>query len=505
MEDKDYEMLVWGLQGEAQDNPDWFRSKVLLISLFGYFVLLAMLFILVFGAILLFTFARDSHGTIPKVMLVSWVLIVVPILLLTFRLFFARIPAPEGREIFENDAPPLFSMVEKLRQHLQSAPIHHVLITEDFNAAIAQCPRYGLFGGYRNYLILGLPLLQAMSSKEILAVVAHEYGHLVGNHSKLNGWIYRQRATFSVLYEHAQQRRETSLLSSVFAGLLDRFAPYYNGHTFVLSRQNEYEADAVSREIAGAEASASALIRISLLDTWLSDSFWPKVFDQAKLHDIPPVMPFYAMRKLLMVTMDEWATSKRLSDVWKEESNVHDTHPCLSERVIAMDRSATLPGIPESCAADTLLGKTSPVIAREFDETWWRKEKDKWQQYFRRYTRSKVRITELEQRQVADLSISEAQELSLLLAEFRSIADAKHVLEDLLRRAGERYPKPVYFYGRALLDEGNERGLEYLEEPFHLSPAMADECARAGYQWLCEKQSETAADHWLQRLSTAQV
>ena len=307
------------------------------------------------------------------------------------------------------------------------------------------------------------------------------------------------------MYEHAQQRRETSLLSSVFAGLLDRFAPYYNGHTFVLSRQNEYEADAVSREIAGAEASASALIRISLLDTWLSDSFWPKVFDQAKLHDIPPVMPFYAMRKLLMVTMDEWATSKRLSDVWKEESNVHDTHPCLSERVIAMDRSATLPGIPESCAADTLLGKTSLVIAREFDETWWRKEKDKWQQYFRRYTRSKVRITELEQRQVADLSISEAQELSLLLAEFRSIADAKHVLEDLLRRAGERYPKPVYFYGRALLDEGNERGLEYLEEAFHLSPAMADECARAGYQWLCEKQSETAADHWLQRLSTAQV
>jgi hypothetical protein len=42
--------------------------------------------------------------------------------------------------------------------------------------------------------------------------------------------------------------------------------------------------------------------------------------------------------------------------------------------------------------------------------------------------------------------------------------------------------------------------LDYLEEAFRLSPSMKDDCAKAGYQWLCEKQNVTAAEGWLERL-----
>jgi hypothetical protein len=140
---------------------------------------------------------------------------------------------------------------------------------------------------------------------------------------------------------------------------------------------------------------------------------------------------------------------------------------------------------------------------REFDSKWWAEEKDKWQKYHRRYARSKIRIAELESKTLAELNVSEAQELALLLVEFRSAKAAKHVLEDLLGRSGGRYPKPVYFYGRALLDEGDAKGLEYLEEAFRLSPAMGDDCAKAGYQFLREKQNEAAAAAWLERLRGA--
>ncbi len=500
MEEQEYETLVWSLQSEAQEVPGPFRIKVLLISVLAYVVLFLLLLVLLTGVYFAFVEARGSGNPIFKYFFVSWVLVVAPIVWLTFRMFFAPLPVPAGRELHESEAPQLFGMIGDLQQKLQGAPIHHVLVTSEFNASIVQCPRFGLFGGYRNYLILGLPLLYAVSAAEILAVIAHEYGHLSRSHGKLGGWISRQRATFDALHVHAHERRDSNMVDRMLAGLLDQFAPYYHAYTFVLSRQNEYEADAMAREIAGAEASASALIRINLLASWLEKNFWPRLYAQAAHHEMPPVMPYIAMRKLLVMTMDEWATADRLKDILKAESGVYDTHPCLNERLAALDAHAALPAIPGVCAADAVLGKTSHILAGEFDAKWWSEEKDKWQKYHRRYTLSHTRIAELERKPVENLSASEAQELSLLLFEFRSAGAAKGVLENLLGRNGERYPKPVYLYGRALLDEGEQRGLDYLEEACRLSPAMGDDCARVGYQWLLAKQNEAAAEKWLERI-----
>lgn len=505
MQKQDYESLVWSLQSEAQDDPGVFRSKVLLISLFAYLVLFGVLSVLLLGLYFMFAEMLGNGHTLLKIFFAGWVLVVAPIVWLTFRVFFAPLPAPQGRELTEAEAPQLFRMIMDLRERLQAAPIHHVLVTEEFNAAIAQCPRFGLFGGYRNYLILGLPLLDAISAEELQAVIAHEYGHLSGGHGKLSRWIYRQRNTFDTLYEHACERREDNAVNGILAGMLDLFAPYYNAYTFVLSRQNEYEADEMSRQIASPEASASALIRINLLANWLHGTFWPKLYAQSTQHETPTIMPYIAMRKLLVMTMDEWSTKERLKEVWKVESDVYDTHPCLNERVTAMGQPPTLPAIPKICAADALLGRFSPELVREFDAKWWAEEKDKWQKFHRRYSRSSIRIAELEQRPVGELSVSEAQEFALLLVEFRSPKAAKYVLEDLLGRSGERYPKPVYFYGKVLLDEGDAKGLDYLEEAFHLSPSMGDDCARAGYEFLLQKQNETAADGWLERLHLTPV
>jgi Zn-dependent protease with chaperone function len=503
MQAQEYETLVWSLQSQARDIPGVFRNKVVLISLLAYAVLFGLLLALLFGLYYMLVAAMGHGNTVFKIFFASWVLIVAPIVWLTFRMFFAPLPLPSGREVTPAEAPQLFRMMSDLQQRLQGAPIHHVLITGEFNAAIAQSPRFGLFGGYRNHLILGLPLLYAVSAEEILAIIAHEYGHLSRSHGKLGGWIYRQRVTFEALHVHATARRDSNMVNGVLARLLDWFAPYYNAYTFVLSRQNEYEADAMSREIAGAQASASALIRINLLSNWLHGSFWPKLYSQADQHEAPLLMPYVAMRRLLAMTMDEWATDARLKEVLKIESDVYDTHPCLSERVAALDQAPTLPAPPKTCAADALLGKFAHQLEREFDEKWWSLEKDKWQKHYHRFIHAQARIGELEKQDVAALGVSDAQELALLLVEFRSIKSAKHVLENLLARDGERYPKPLYYYGRALLEEGNPDGLAYLEEASRLSPSMIDDCASAGYQWLCAKQNEAAADNWLNKLGVA--
>src|SRR5207249_200161 len=114
----------------------------------------------------------------------------------------------------------------------------HVLLTDDFNAAAAQRPRLGIFGWQENYLLLGLPLMLALTPGQFRSVVAHELGHLSGNHGKFGGWIYRINRTWEQLVERMTQSR--SWVSGIFTKFFGWYMPFFEAYSFVLRRQQEY-------------------------------------------------------------------------------------------------------------------------------------------------------------------------------------------------------------------------------------------------------------------------
>src|SRR6516225_6217609 len=144
---------------------------------------------------------------------------------------WVRLDPPKGRPIANSDAPELFALIDKLRRALGAPRFHHVLITEDFNAAVVQFPRLGLLGWYRNTLLIGLPLMKALNRQ-----------HLAGGHGRLGNWIYRLRFGWARLAQALQQRR--SLGSFAFVPFFKWYAPYFSAVSFPLARANEYEADA---------------------------------------------------------------------------------------------------------------------------------------------------------------------------------------------------------------------------------------------------------------------
>ena len=115
------------------------------------------------------------------------------LLWVSLRALWVRIAPPEGEEITALDAPELFQALERIRRKVKGPAIHHVLLSDEFNASIQQIPRYGLFGGGTNHLVIGLPLLMALDRGRFLSVLAHEYGHLRGDHGRFGAWIYRTR------------------------------------------------------------------------------------------------------------------------------------------------------------------------------------------------------------------------------------------------------------------------------------------------------------------------
>lgn len=491
-----YEGLVGRLEAQAEHSPALFRTKVLLISGAAYIVLFAALAAIAGFVYFGFNWARDGHKA-RMFTIVVFGITMIPVFFAVLRMFFMRLSPPDGRRITREEAPRLFDVLDKMRRKLKGPPIHHVLIDDQFNASVSQLPRWGFFGNHTNYLTLGLPYLLGVPTNEMLATVAHEYGHLCGNHGKLGAWVYRQRRTFGALYEQVANDRDNSWVHALLAAALDWFMPYYNAYTFVLSRQDEYEADRAATHLVGAETNACGLIRDALLGRWFHESFWPTIFKQFGITAHPAVLPYASMRTAFKACYSEWATSKRLAEAWREQSGLLDTHPALRDRVEVTGQSLKLPEATEVTAAEALLGAgTAKRLIQEFDEAWWGKEKKEWEARHRYVARSKQRLQELSAQQLQALALHDLQELALLKAEFDSPEAAKVVLEHLLKQPGGPFPKAAYFYGRILLDENNDRGLEYLITAAENDSSITEHAAETGYSYLRDKRGEPAAQVW---------
>jgi len=505
LDQQEYTNLVRRLELDSYANPAAFRRKVIAISVGAYVALLGALGALAWLIQFLIRWAFSTSHLFAAVKIGLFALVLLPVFWAVLRMLLMRIEPPEGRALTRQEAPRLFATLDELRKRLAGPGIHHVLVDGNYNAAIAQRPRYGLFGGHTNYLILGLPYMLGTPPKEMLATVAHEYGHLCGSHGKLGAWVYRQRRVFGALYEQTRDTAADSLVSRGLLGALSVFMPYYNAYTFVMSRQQEYEADRAASEIAGASVNAQGLVRDALLGRWIHEEFWPRLRSHADQAERPPFMPFASMRVAFKASHEQWAAPEKLSAAWMERSDLHDTHPCLRERVEAIGEQPSLPAAVETTSAERLLGgELTRILIGEFDRNWWSDEGKDWQARFRYAARSRIRMAQLSALPLAQVPLADLQELALLKAEFESPDAARPVLERLLRQPGGPFPMASYHLGRILLEDGDVRGLDHLRNAAQTDASLVEASARLGYYFILKTQSEYAARQWWESLAPEQ-
>jgi Zn-dependent protease with chaperone function len=287
--------LVRHLERWAAAHVLSYRLIVMLLALVGYAYLMGALLLLVAaaGAIV---FRLPGLLIFP----VFGLSVFAPFFVLgsiIISALWVRIEAPGGYEVTHETAPALFALLDKVRRAARAPRVHRVLITEEFNAGIASLPRLGVFGWSRNYLTLGMLLMQSVSEDEFTAVVAHEFGHLAGRHGWFLGWIYRLRMTWWRIAYALQRRARWSRW--FFTPFYSLYVPYFNAYSFVLARANEYEADRMSAEIAGPNAAATALVRVDTVGHYLSSRFWPTLYKAANNHAEPPYLPLARLREEL--------------------------------------------------------------------------------------------------------------------------------------------------------------------------------------------------------------
>ncbi len=493
--DAEFEALVTRFEGQARRNPANYKARVLLFALLGNAYLAAMLVLI--AALL---FAAIASVAVLKVFGLKLAFVVGVFLWMILKSLKVNIPPPQGMEVTKRDAPQFFAMIETLGRSLGAPRFHHVLMTDDFNAGVVQVPRLGAFGWYRNYLLIGLPLVKALSSEQFKSVLAHEFGHLAKGHGRLSNWIYRQRLRWSRLMATLDQVESRG--SFLFKPFLRWYAPYFNAYSFPLARANEYEADAIAARLTSPHALAQALTAVNVIGSYLGERYWPQIHRQADEIPQPAFMPYAAMSERVAGEIDPASTRPWLDRALARKTTLADTHPSLADRLAALGQQAGLAPPAAGTAADRLLGEALERITQAFDRRWHENILPAWQKRHGEIQEGRRRLAELGRKldSGAELTLPEAYERATLTESAGGDVDAAIEQFRALNARAPDDPVALFSLGARLLGRDDATGRALVERAMQgdedfIVPgceSLRDYCWRTG--------SEEEAREWHRRL-----
>ncbi len=470
---EEFDGMVRGVEKRFADRPEALRSRVILLAALGYAGLLGWLGIIVlisagFFALMLWVDldVKIACGILGIAVLLGGSYAVL-------RALLVRVSKPEGRTVTRREVPELFSMLDELQASLQSQPFHEVLITPVCNAAVMQVPRLGVFGWQRNYLLLGLLLLDGLSRDEMRAVLAHEFTHLSRQHGRITHWLYRLRRSWQEVFQRlsAPRARNELSLRPLVVKFTDFFWPRFNAHAFVLSRANEYEADAQSARLAGTAAAGSALMRLNIVTRQLNEKLWPDIFRLANEQAEPPPGIFGGLRDAIRTGPSAEDSTKWLAEGLQMASTNSDTHPCLTERLRALGVSPAqmAPALAVPSSAEILLGSAVENIRGDVRKLWSKEMASQWRDRYARASALKDRLTSLEQSNapIPAADVDRLWDKAAALLDLEGPEAATPVLQHVLELRPD-HALAHFHLGRLLLEDKSAQGVIHLERAMEL-------------------------------------
>jgi Zn-dependent protease with chaperone function len=506
MDATQFEQMVARLERESRQSPMAYQLKVAALALLGFGILAMIIGVAGLGLLLLVGLALATLFTGGKALILLFklgkllILLAIPLWLLvksSVTALLVRLPAPQGLELTRQQAPALFDAMKAMRRQMKGPRFHHVLITDDLNAAVVQRPAFGLFGFPRNYLILGLPLLESLTPQEALAVVAHEYGHLAGSHSRFAAFIYRLRNSWGTIQDLSQQWRGWA--SRPLQAVIRWYAPYFNAYTFVLARANEYQADAASAELVGAGVAASALKRVNInaprYDDFVNGTF-RAIRDEAR----PPGDFAVRWAAQAHAAPPPERAGQWLREALEREPQVSDTHPALGERLHALPGQGELaqqlpPPLEGASAATAWLGHGVGALRETLQRQWHERVADAWAQRHRELQERLKRLADLEGR--SEHSTDEELERLRLLLDLRPEGDHLPLLV-AFNAAHADQPVGLFLEACLRLDRDDDSGLALLERTIALDADATLAASERAYAFL-KPRKDARAEAWEQR------
>src|SRR3954468_23299528 len=448
--------IIEALKAKASNRPGLYRFRLALIAIAGDLALtLTIVFPIIAFIVIGMVFYPESFWLgLAGIAFFVWV----------FRPSF-RLPERE----LDEPVPALREALSAPKEKLRGAGRMAVYLDDSFNAAAMQTRGYLGMIGTRCGLILGVPLLLAVSREQLLAVIAHEFGHFSRRHGILGQWLYRARVGW---IEYAKQVSESdSLLDVAAARYAEEFMPFFSARSFVESRQCEYEADGDAVLVVGARAFAAALTRIPVVGhSWENEL--PRLVATWRRERPEPPADFLDRFGKDLAARPGSELQGRLAQCMSSASSWIDTHPCLAERLGAAKQPPAL-ALPAVCAGQDLFGDAWPKIVTEFNEKWRKQVQPGW---LGQHLRLKHVVQPLLEASDSDMGTwSPEQRLTHAVALRETDAAAGLVKLRELHELHPQHKRVRFAYAAALLDESDEEGVGLMHILIREDPAFRPE------------------------------
>ncbi|WP_029652656.1 M48 family metallopeptidase [Marinobacter daepoensis] len=495
MSEEEFVKRIRQAEQETATHPRRYLVKLALFAILGYVAIFGVLMALVGlagGLVAAAFFSTALFLILLKKKLVFVILLAIWVLL---KALWVRFEAPQGYTLKRKECPRLFEEIDRLSRQLKTVRIHRVILDNNLNAAVVQHPRLGVFGWNRNYLIVGYPLMLTLSPEEMRSVLAHEFGHLSGNHSRFHGWIYRVRLSWHrimVAFDGAE-----SWGASLMRRFFNWYSPRFEAYSFALARSNEYEADAIAAQLTSPATAARALVNVYATAPYIDDHYWKTYFSKADETSEPPFAPFAGLARFLDDNpLGREQMQERIAEEMQVQTHYANTHPSLRDRLRNLGETPTDVTVPERNAAEAWLGERGRQVMADFDREWLTANGEAWRARYEYVANARAELQKLEGCDPAELGDEALWDYACWSREFVSDDQAL----PLFMAFRERHPDATgcaFYLACILLKRGDEAGLEPLALA-RTNPNLIGDCARFGYQFLLDQGRQAEAEAWWQ-------
>jgi Zn-dependent protease with chaperone function len=499
MTQEEFTNLVHKFAEEANSHPVRHKFRVGFVALLGYIFVIGSPIVVVF---LLAAVAATTRVLIAEVLFSS---LIIPFFVV--RALSVHVARPDGLFLRRSDSPELFRMIDEVSANLKAPRVDYVVLTVEFNASLLQRPRLGILGFHESYLVLGFPLLLAFSADQFRALIAHELGHLSGNHGRFGMWLYRMRLGSVRLQEMLQRRR--GLLPAIYGKFFEWYRPYLDACSFVLSRRHEYACDLCASLVTSARTTAEMLVRLDGYGELWAIPYWGQVWAQVREGASPPPEVFAGLRTRFQQNNSLDQLSTFVSEAFDRVAAVDSTHPSLAERLTALGFDTKLGGddfiawlYPQTVnASDHFFPKSLPSISSKMDSLWIEKIKVIWRETHEKLRRSQQEMEGLLAKgNYQSLNLKERWSLITRISECKGMAEAAPMLRSFLDEAPE-HGAACRLFGEYLLNGDDEAGIEYVERAIKIDPFFGPYGSRRIERFYNDRGIEEKASAWRKQQS----
>ncbi|MEN9433426.1 MAG: hypothetical protein RLZZ422_1015 [Pseudomonadota bacterium] len=494
-----FEALVAKANQEIVQSPTRYKRRLQWLALLGYGVLGLLLVLLIALAGGTLWLALTSMGLVLLLVKSKVIFVIFALMWALARSLWVSVKAPQGYELKPQHFPVLWTEVETLRKALDAPKIHSIILTPDLNAAMAQTPRLGLFGPYKNTLVLGLEMLLALSPEQARSVIAHELGHLSGNHSRFAGWIYRVRRSWLQIDRVFQTHQAWG--SGLVRRFVNWYALYFSGYSFVLARDNEYSADALAASLTSAEVVASSLINTNVYDTLANQTIWQPHYKKAYFNPEPDQDVYQRLQRFYQTLDNQSPDFKRyLGEALARRTSSVDTHPALIERLKAL-KATGVQSTRSTHKALEWLGEQSTRVVDDFNQIWAIQNKERWAEFYHEAQAAREQLHQLKQQPYDHLAPYQQWNIAALTDRYVPDTDVLPLYERYAALYPEDYDAALA-RGRILLERKQSEGMPFIEHALQ-HPPLKVSAAELAWSYYTHQRQPELAKQWLVTLEQA--